>query len=168
MISRVRRVSKSMNNLKKWNPECFGTQKNPPGWAGLAGMARWVAVGRENRGQKALKNEMRDSNSATTPRVWATGKTHPNVWGEPLPDLKIWCWGARGPFFHYFFNICLTLIFILILIDFGGRFGMFLEWKFDMFSYVFHVSFRGQFGVVFCIDFEFELQAHFFENSGFP
>ena len=37
-----------------------------------------------------------------------------------------------------------------------------------MFSYVFHVSFRGQFGVVFCIDFEFELQAHFFENSGFP
>ena len=37
-----------------------------------------------------------------------------------------------------------------------------------MFSYVFHVSFRGQFGVVFCIDFEFELQALFFETSGFP
>ena len=75
---------------------------------------------------------------------------------------------AYQAFSHCFLNIYFTFIFILILIDFGVRFGMVLEWTFDMFSYVFHGSFRGQFGVVFCIDFEFELQALLFENNGFP
>ena len=43
MISGVRRASKSMKNLKKSSPECLGTPKNQPGWAGLSGLAAQVA-----------------------------------------------------------------------------------------------------------------------------
>ena len=40
MISKVWRVSKSMKNVKKSSPECFGMPKDRAGWAGLA---RWAA-----------------------------------------------------------------------------------------------------------------------------
>ena len=43
MISRVRRVSKLMKNMKKLSPECFGAPKNSAGWAGLARLAAQVA-----------------------------------------------------------------------------------------------------------------------------
>ena len=43
MISGAWRASKAMKNLKKSSPECLGTLKNRPGWAGLSGLAAQVA-----------------------------------------------------------------------------------------------------------------------------
>ena len=52
MISGVRRASKSMKNLKKSSPECFGTPENRPGWAGLAGE---VAAELANGGPNSIR-----------------------------------------------------------------------------------------------------------------
>ena len=86
LFSGIWRTSKSMKNHKKSTLECFGTPENHPGWEGLAGLARSVALGKENIGQRPIPTLIK---LATIIRAQATGKTHPYMWGNPLPPALI-------------------------------------------------------------------------------
>ena len=60
-----------MKNHEKSTQDCFGTPENHPGWEGLAGLARSVALEKENKGQKGVAALIE---LATTVRAQATGK----------------------------------------------------------------------------------------------
>ena len=71
-----------MKNHKKSTLECFGTPENHPGWEGLAGLARSVALGKENKGQQGVPTLI---GLATAPRAQATGKGREGV--NPFPGF---------------------------------------------------------------------------------
>ena len=70
-----------MKNQKRSTLDRFGTPENHPGWEGLAGLARSVALGKENKGQRPIPALIK---LATIIRAQATGKTHTYMWGDPL------------------------------------------------------------------------------------
>ena len=55
LFSGVGGASKSMKNLKKSSPECFGTRENRPGWAGFDGLDGEVAVELANGGPNSIR-----------------------------------------------------------------------------------------------------------------
>ena len=71
-----------MKNHEKSTQDCFGTPENHPGWEGLAGLARSVALGKENKGQQGAPTLI---GLATTPRAQATGKGREGV--NPFPGF---------------------------------------------------------------------------------
>ena len=73
-----------MKNHEKSTLECFGTPENHPGWEGLAGLARSVALEKENKGQKGVATLI---GLATAVRAQATGKGREGV--NPFPGTGI-------------------------------------------------------------------------------
>ena len=74
-----------MKNHEKSTLDCFGTPENHPGWEGLAalaGLARSVALEKENKGQKGVAALIE---LATTVRAQATGKGREGV--NPFPGF---------------------------------------------------------------------------------
>ena len=82
LLSGIWRTSKSMKNHEKSTQDCFGTPENHPGWEGLAGLARSVALEKENKGQKGVATLIK---LATTVRAQATGKGREGV--NPFPGF---------------------------------------------------------------------------------
>ena len=86
-------------------------------------------------------------------------QTHPTVWGDPLPDLKIWCWGGVRHFFLYL--ICFSLSSKSIPHNFGFSIAfwrVFQGWKFNLCLWFLRQYFAFHIGSTLRTDFEFELQ----------
>ena len=69
-----------MKNHEKSTQDCFGTPENHPGWEGLAGLARSVVLGKENKGQQGVPTLI---GLATAVRAQTTGKGREEV--NPFP-----------------------------------------------------------------------------------